>query len=94
MANEDDEIQHKFIIAESRDGMRVGMSVETFTQYYQDAGYRAVAGVGDDGKEHPHANIVKELNSVQKSTTATETNETGDGGTTTNEDASDASQDE
>ena len=83
-----------YIIVEGPDGVRIGMSVDTFQGHYADAGYKAVAKVGDDGKEHPHADLVKELNSVQKSSTATQTNETGNTGTTTNEGAENASQGE
>lgn len=84
----------EYIITEGPDGIRIGMSVDTFRDHYADMGYRAVAKVGDDGKEHPHADLVKELNSVQKTSTATTANETGDTGTTTNEGAENASQGE
>ncbi len=54
-----------YIVAESPDGMRVGMSADTFQDHYVSAGWRATASVDDKGAEHPRAEIVKQLNSVQ-----------------------------
>lgn len=82
----------EYIITEGPDGIRIGMSVDTFRDHYQDAGYKAVASVGDDGKEHPHANIVSELNKVQKSSTGATRDENTDTGTTTNTGAENAPQ--